>query len=99
MQKQMTKQDAIETLEIFRDDYTREDSAICQAIDIAIDALKQTTIAPEVRNGRWIALEGWFNKSIVKCSVCGNTLNMDGVNAGRGDANYCPNCGSMNSEV
>ena len=52
------------------------------------------TIEPEVRNGRWLSLEGWFNKSIVKCSVCGNTLNMDGVNAGRGDANFCPNCGA-----
>lgn len=53
---------------------------------------KQPTIEPEVRHGRWLSLEGWFNKSIVKCSVCGNTLNMEGVNAGRGDANFCPNC-------
>lgn len=47
-----------------------------------------------VRHGRWLSLEGWFNKSSVKCSVCGNTLNMGGVNAGRGDANFCPNCGA-----
>lgn len=52
------------------------------------------TIKPEVRHGRWLSFEGWFNKSIVKCSICGNTLNMDGVNAGRGDANFCPNCGA-----
>jgi Zn finger protein HypA/HybF involved in hydrogenase expression len=45
----MTKQSAIETLEIFRNDYTREGSAICRAIDIAIDALRQHTIDPEVR--------------------------------------------------
>jgi hypothetical protein len=45
----MTKQSAIETLEIFRNDYTREGSAICRAIDIAIDALRQHTIEPEVR--------------------------------------------------
>lgn len=32
-------------------------------------------------------------KDIVKCSKCGNTLDMSGVNAGRGDANFCPNCG------
>lgn len=56
--------------------------------------MEQPTITPEVRHGRWLSLEGWFNKSIVKCSVCGNTLNMDGVNAGRGDANFCPNCGA-----
>lgn len=56
---------------------------------------EEPTIEPEVRHGRWLSLEGWFNKSIVKCSVCGNTLNMEGVNAGRGDANFCPNCGAM----
>ena len=49
MPEQMTKQFAIETLEIFRNDYTREGSAICRAIDIAIDALRQHTIEPEVR--------------------------------------------------
>lgn len=55
----------------------------------------QPTIESQpVRHGRWIALEGWFNKSNVKCSICGNTLNMNGVNAGRGDANFCPNCGA-----
>lgn len=55
---------------------------------------EEPTIEPEVRHGRWLSLEGWFNKGIVKCSVCGNTLNMEGVNAGRGDANFCPNCGA-----
>lgn len=38
---------------------------------------------------------GVFRDSIVKCSKCGNTLDMDGVNAGRGSANFCPNCGRM----
>lgn len=47
-----------------------------------------------VRHGQWLSLEGWFNKGVVKCSVCGNTLDMHGVNAGRGDANFCPNCGA-----
>lgn len=57
--------------------------------------LKQPVIEAElVRRGEWLPLKGWFNKSIVKCSVCGNTLDMDGVNAGRGDANFCPNCGT-----
>lgn len=59
------------------------------------DVLKQPTIEAEpMQKGRWLSLKGWFNKSIVKCSVCGNTLDMDGVNAGRGDANFCPNCGA-----
>lgn len=49
----------------------------------------------KIRHGHWIPLKGWFNKNIVKCSICGNTLDMDGVNAGRGDANFCPNCGAQ----
>ena len=32
-------------------------------------------------------------KDVVRCSKCGNTLDLDGVNAGRGSANFCPNCG------
>jgi hypothetical protein len=88
MQKQMTEQEAIETLELFRDDYTREDSAICQAIDIAIDALKQTTIEPEVRHGRWI----WFESEgtfihLRKCSECGDIK-------AQAETNFCPNCGA-----
>ena len=29
-----------------------------------------------------------------KCSSCGQFLDFRGVNAGRGDANYCPHCGA-----
>ena len=48
------------------------------------------TDVEEVRHGRWVKCD----KHIVKCNVCGNFLDLKGVNAGRGDANYCPNCGS-----
>ena len=69
--------------------------AAVQVIGLIEEFVKEMpTIETEQRRGRWIALEGWFNKSIVKCSVCGNTLDMDGVNAGRGDANFCPKCGA-----
>lgn len=34
-----------------------------------------------------------FPSNDYKCSKCGNILNFDGVNCGRGDANFCPNCG------
>lgn len=54
--------------------------------------------AVPVRHGKWLDLETlkrpWFRHHIFECSVCRNTLDMDGVNAGRGDANYCPNCGA-----
>ena len=41
-------------------------------------------------SGEWIS----NGKRIYRCSNCGNYLDFDGVNAGRGDANYCPNCGA-----
>ena len=47
--------------------------------------------------GEWIDIStgrGIFKDRSVKCSNCRNTLNLDGVNCGRGDANYCPNCGA-----
>lgn len=38
----------------------------------------------------------WIDQGhkIFKCSNCGNYLDFRGVNAGRGSANYCPNCGA-----
>ena len=38
----------------------------------------------------------WIDQGhkIFKCSHCGNYLDFRGVNAGRGTANYCPNCGA-----
>ena len=41
--------------------------------------------------GEWVRCD----KHIVKCPKCGNFLDMRGVNAGRGDANFCPNCGAQ----
>lgn len=60
-----------------------------------INAIKHApTIEPERKKGKWKKLSGrWFHND-VQCSECGNTLDMNGVNAGRGDANFCPNCGA-----
>ena len=44
----------------------------------------------ERKTGKWIRVDS----NTFKCSKCGNFLNFRGVNAGRGDANYCPNCGA-----
>ena len=46
----------------------------------------------EVMHGEWVKMDKRGNN--VRCSKCGNTLDLRGVNAGRGDANYCPNCGA-----
>lgn len=54
---------------------------------------------PERKKGKWIRLDKdnkFFVPHMLQCSECGNILDKHGVNAGRGDANYCPNCGSYN---
>ena len=50
---------------------------------------------PERKTGHWILYDKRFPwRRDYKCSECGNYLDFSGVNAGRGDANYCPNCGA-----
>lgn len=56
-----------------------------------IDQQSTADVAPVV-HGEWIKMDKRGNN--VRCSKCGNTLDLRGVNAGRGDANYCPNCGA-----
>ena len=48
------------------------------------------------KKGKWIKHSYGFilKNRWGECSICGNTLDFAGVNAGRGDANYCPNCGA-----
>lgn len=59
------------------------------------------TIVQEQRTGRWInaRVGKMFPSNDFKCSECGNILDFNGVNCGRGDANYCPNCGAKMQEV
>lgn len=99
MSEQMTKQSAIETLEIFRNDYTREGSAICRAINIAIDALRQSTIEPEVRHGEWH--ECWCTDTVCAsiCTCCGKATTQARHIVGQElmtNVRYplCPNCGA-----
>ena len=50
---------------------------------------------PERKTGRWILYDKRFPwRQDYKCSECGNYLDFSGVNAGRGQANFCPNCGA-----
>ena len=64
--------------------------------DKEIDA-QPTIEAVPVRHGKWKKSGNWGR--VYKCDQCGNYLDFDGVNAGRGDANYCPNCGAKMDEV
>lgn len=64
-----------------------------EAFKLAIRSLKSwdEDVSPVV-HGEWIKIDNHGKN--VRCSKCGNTLDLRGVNAGRGDANYCPNCGA-----
>lgn len=58
-----------------------------------IDMIRRIEAEP-VKHAHWIdPVHG-----VYKCSNCGNFLDFRGVNAGRGDANYCPNCGAKMDE-
>lgn len=62
-----------------------------------------TIEAEPVKHGRWILIGRCrITKSRdLKCSVCGNYFRVyDDItlNAGRGDANFCPNCGARMDE-
>lgn len=49
------------------------------------------------KKGKWVPVKPdnpWHVNNVYRCDQCGNFLDFYGVNAGRGDANYCPNCGA-----
>lgn len=54
------------------------------AIHSAIETLENQ------KTGHWIK-QGKLGRTY-RCECCGNTLDFEGVNAGRGSANFCPNC-------
>ena len=55
-----------------------------------------TIEAEPIKHGHWISESQ--TKRVFKCSICGNYLDFDGVNAGRGSAYFCPNCGAHMDE-
>lgn len=54
-----------------------------------------SSVTPKEKTGHWVNAKvgKLFPSNDYKCSECGNLLDFDGVNCGRGDVNYCPNCG------
>lgn len=95
MPEQMTKQDAIEYLMYMKHDVHAK-SPMDIALDAAIEALKQPTIEPEVRHGRWIPIEydSYADGAPVwdkwECSECGHE------HSGEEDTltAFCPDCGA-----
>lgn len=51
---------------------------------------------PEPKRGKWIKTARWGR--VYYCDQCRNYLDFDGVNAGRGSTNFCPNCGAKMEE-
>ena len=62
--------------------------------DIDRKTILELRSAGSRKKGCWETLHKTRFSHVVRCSVCGRTLDMHGVNAGRGDANFCPSCGS-----
>lgn len=55
------------------------------------DALEELPPA-QPKRGKWIKTARWGR--VYYCNQCRNYLDFDGVNAGRGNANFCPHCGA-----
>lgn len=71
------------------------------SLDVISDYLKKYFMPSAqqnpVKHGKWKRIDKdnmFFAPHILQCSICGNVLDTHGVNAGRGDANYCPVCGA-----
>lgn len=61
------------------------------------EAIRKAPTVEERKKGKWIIKERGdfiFYSIYFVCPFCRNTLDPDGLNAGRGDANFCPNCGA-----
>ena len=70
---------------------------------VKTDLLEKLTQYAPPEKAKWIKAGtrnflGIINDRVYKCSNCGNLLDFEGVNCGRGDANYCPNCGAEMEE-
>lgn len=58
--------------------------------DFEMEIMMLPPIQP--KRGKWIKTARWGR--VYYCNQCRNYLDFDGVNAGRGSTNFCPNCGA-----
>ena len=109
MSDTIDRQSAIEAISEYGSiwmEYT-DNMSIHEVSERALKASKQSMIrilkdlpaVQERKKGKWVTeYDSWGGlfKTVRghKCSLCNHYLDFDGVNAGRGDANFCPNCGA-----
>ena len=75
-----------------------ETDAVRLSMRIADYLNRMPPAQPERKKGKWIKTARWGR--VYYCDQCRNYLDFDGVNAGRGSANFCPNCGArMDGEI
>lgn len=84
----------------FPDELVKSFAKATLTVDVIINDGKVVSVGgvgvEECESGKWVRKDN----NTFMCPICGNFLNFRGVNAGRGDANYCPNCGTeLESEV
>ena len=76
-----------------RDSYSQYNEAWQDALNRADSEIEALPSAQQERKtGHWIKTARWGR--VYYCDQCRNYLDFDGVNVGRGSANFCPNCGA-----
>ena len=89
----ISRQDALEAFGLsektrkYGGDHSGYDAMMMYEIQYTIENLPP--IQP--KRGKWIKTARWGR--VYYCDQCRNYLDFDGVNAGRGSTNFCPNCG------
>ena len=81
------KQDAVDLVNKISNLDPKAKGGIC----VSLANLEKADVVPVVHR-KWKKIGEWGR--VYRCNQCGNFLDFDGVNAGRGDANFCPNCGA-----
>ena len=95
----ISRQDAIKAVANYLWHYPNEQYKNLNVFEIAESLAKDAlSVVPskDRPTGEWIMKHDGviFKRTWGVCSRCRNTLDFDGLNAGRGNANYCPNCGA-----
>lgn len=90
-----TETEVLKAIREFDENPLHYENVSIESAYIAIDCMREFIIKKRKgeqaeKRGRWIH----DRRTQWKCSNCGNFLDFDGLNCGRGFAFFCPNCGA-----